>query len=101
MSDLIRLTVSWPEPLLERLEDKRHVRRDRGGHAHVFSATTDRDTLVGQRLRVMAEKLCGGSMTPLLTHLVRAATLTPKELQELRALIDQLDQKNASKKSSR
>jgi predicted transcriptional regulator len=42
----------------------------------------------------MAEKLCGGSLTPLLTHLVRAERLTAKQRQELRALIDELDQKS-------
>jgi BlaI family transcriptional regulator, penicillinase repressor len=85
------------QKLLERLEAKGHVGRDRSGHAHRFSARTDRDTLVGHRLRVMAEKLCGGLMAPLLTHLVRAEALSARERQELRDLIDQLDRKNKSK----
>ena len=82
------------QKLLERLEAKGHVARDRGSHAHVFTARTNRDALVGRRLRAMAEKLCGGLMTPLLTHLVRAETLTDKERQELRDLIDELDRKS-------
>lgn len=85
------------QKLLERLEAKNHVRRDRSGHAHRFAARTDRDTLVGHRLRVMAEKLCGGLMAPLLTHLVRAEALSNEERQELRDLIDKLDRKNKSK----
>ena len=85
------------QKLLERLELKNHVRRDRSGHAHRFSARTDRDTLVGHRLRVMAEKLCGGLMAPLLTHLVRAEALSNEERQELRDLIDKLDRKNKPK----
>jgi predicted transcriptional regulator len=86
------------QKLLERLEGKGHVRRDRSTHAHVFSAVTSRDTLVGHRLRVMAEKLTGGLMTPLLTHLLRAETLTPEERRELRALMDELDRKGKTKK---
>jgi BlaI family transcriptional regulator, penicillinase repressor len=86
------------QKLLERLEDKEHVVRDRSGHAHRFRACTDRDALVGRRLRAMAEKLCGGMMAPLLTHLVRAEALTSKERQELRALIDELDHQNKPKK---
>ena len=85
------------QKLLERLESKGHVQRDRGGHAHRFSARTDRDTLVGHRLRALAEKLCGGLMAPLLTHLVRAEALSPRERQELRDLIDKLDGKNRSR----
>jgi predicted transcriptional regulator len=81
------------QKLLERLEAKGHVSRDRTGHAHLFSARTGRDALVGRRLRAMAEKLCGGLMAPLLTHLVRAEALSAEERQELRALIDELDKK--------
>jgi predicted transcriptional regulator len=86
------------QKLLERLEAKGHVRRDRSSHAHRFTALTDRDTLVGHRLRAVADQLTGGLMTPLLTHLVRAETLTPKERQELRQLIDELDRRNKARK---
>jgi predicted transcriptional regulator len=89
------------QKLLERLEAKRHVIRDRASHAHVFRARTDRDALVGHRLRAMAEKLCGGLMAPLLTHLLRAETLTAKERKELRNLIDELDRKHPSKDERR
>ncbi len=90
-SDVHYATV---QKLLERLENKEHVARDRSAHAHRFTARTDRDTLVGQRLRNVAEKLTGGMMAPLLTHLVRAETLTRREREQLRALIDELDRKN-------
>src|SRR3954469_17599856 len=57
------------QKLLERLEEKGHVCRDRSTHAHRFTAVTARDTIVGQRLRDVAEKLTGGLMAPLLTYL--------------------------------
>jgi predicted transcriptional regulator len=79
------------QKFLERLETKGHVGRDSSGRAHVFRARTGRDVLVGQRLRVVAEKLTGGLMGPLLTHLVKAETLTPRERQALRDLMDELD----------
>jgi BlaI family transcriptional regulator, penicillinase repressor len=81
------------QKLLERLESKGHVERDRSLHAHRFRARTDRDTLLGRRLRAMAEKLCGGLLAPLLTHLVRAEALSEQEREELRTLIDELDRK--------
>jgi BlaI family transcriptional regulator, penicillinase repressor len=81
------------QKLLERLEAKGCVTRDRSGWVHTFTAAIDREELIGRRLRDMAEKLCGGSLTPLLTHLVRARRLTAKERQDLRALIEELDQK--------
>lgn len=81
------------QKLLERLEEKGHVQRDRSQHAHQFTAVTTRDMLVGRRLRAMAEELTGGLMAPLLSHLVRAETLTAEERRELRDLINGLDRK--------
>jgi BlaI family penicillinase repressor len=81
------------QKLLERLEDKQCVRRQRTGPAHTFEAILGRDELIGRRLQAMAEKLCGGSLTPLLTHLVRAKRLSARERHDLRALIDELDRK--------
>jgi predicted transcriptional regulator len=81
------------QKLLERLEEKGHVGRDRSQHAHLFSAQTSRDMLVGRRLRAMAQELTGGMMAPLLAHLVRAEALTAAERRELRDLIDELERK--------
>jgi len=85
------------QKLLERLEAKGCVRRHRSGTAHTFAAAVDRDELIGRRLQAMAEQLCGGSMTPLLTHLVRAKRLSARERQDLRDLIDELDRQNKGK----
>src|SRR4051812_18195234 len=64
------------QKLLERLEGKDFVRRERSGTAHCFVPAVAREDLIGRRLRDVAEKLCGGSLTPLLTHLVRARSLS-------------------------
>ena len=88
------------QKLLERLEDKGLVQRDRGGPAHLFTPAISREDLIGRRLQDVAEKLCGGSLTPLLTHLVRARRLNDRERQALRNLIDELDQ-DGKKKGSR
>ncbi len=77
------------QKLLERLEQKGYVRRDRSAMAHKFVAVVGRDALIGRRLREMAEKLCGGSLTPLLSHLLRAERLSPSERRELRAVMDE------------
>ena len=73
---------------LERLEAKGFVRRDRSLYVHVFSPAIDRDELIGRRIRAMAEKLCGGSLVPILSHLARSKGLSEKERQALRDLID-------------
>jgi predicted transcriptional regulator len=79
------------QKLLDRLETKGCVVRDRGGPVHVFRASIDRDELIGRRLRAVADSLCGGSLSPLLTHLVEGKGLSEKERRELRALVEKLD----------
>ncbi len=81
------------QKLIERLEAKDFLRRDNSQMAHRFTAIVGREELIGRRLRAMAEKLCGGSMTPLLTSLVESSKLTAKEFDELRELIDKVSRK--------
>jgi len=79
------------QKLLERLEEKACVQRRKGQPANIYRAAIARDDLIGRRLQDMAEKLCGGSLTPLLTHLVRQRRLSCQEREELRRLIEELD----------
>src|SRR5687768_3555282 len=67
------------QKLLERLEEKGCVKRQRAAPANIYSAAIGREELIGRRLQDMAEKLCGGSLTPLLTQLVRQRRLSARE----------------------
>jgi predicted transcriptional regulator len=77
------------QKLLERLEEKKLVRGSSGPAVRTFTAIVDREQLISRRLHDVAEKLCGGSLTPLLMNLVRGQTLTAEELAELQELIRQ------------
>ena len=79
------------QKLLERLESKGYIRRDRSASVHVFAATVAREDLIGRRLKAIADKLCGGSLTPLLSHLIQSRPLSPEERRSLRLLIEELD----------
>jgi BlaI family penicillinase repressor len=79
------------QKLLERLEAKRCVSRDRSGFAHVFSAAVARDDVIADRLKAVADQLCEGSLTPLLLQLASATRLTAEERAALRKLIDEPD----------
>jgi predicted transcriptional regulator len=76
------------QKLLERLDAKGCIKRDRSGFAHRFSAAIERQQLIGQRLQEVAEKLCDGSLTPLLVHLVETTKLSAQDRRRLRKLID-------------
>jgi BlaI family penicillinase repressor len=79
------------QKLLDRMETKGYVGRDRTLYVHVFSAVLDREELIGRRLRSLAETLCDGSLTPLLTHLARATDLTERDRLALRAIMEEAD----------
>ncbi len=89
------------QKLLERLEEKEYVHKERTGSGLRFTATVGREELISRRLLDVAEKLCGGSLTPLLINLVRARSLTAAELQELQELIDDLGRQNRRKGGKR
>lgn len=86
------------QKLLDRLRAKRCVVRDRSVWPHRFTATAQREHLIGRGLATVAEKLCGGSLQPLLSHLVRSNKLSPEERGSLRAMLDELDQKPNAKR---
>jgi predicted transcriptional regulator len=81
------------QKLLERLEAKGYVSHKRAVGSLTFQATIDRDDLIGRRLLEVADKLCGGSLTPLLMNLVRARPMTDGELSELRAFVKEMSGK--------
>src|SRR5438876_4765428 len=47
------------QKLLDRLEAKGYIRRDRSASVHVFAAAVGRGELIGRRLKTIADKLCG------------------------------------------
>jgi BlaI family transcriptional regulator, penicillinase repressor len=77
--------------LMERLESKRLVRRDKSGGVQKFEATVGRSAIVSARLRGVAEALCNGSMTSLVTHLVQTESFSKSDRKALRALVDEWD----------
>ena len=92
IADGLRGHAATVQKLLERLEDKGWVGRDRSGPVQLFAATADRNDLIGRRLRGIAEELCEGSMTPLLSHLVRNERLSSADRKAIRELIEKLDE---------
>lgn len=89
------------QKLLERLEAKECVQRSRDSWPHMFSATIDRSELIDRRLQQTADKLCEGSIQPLLTHLVKAGGLSADQRESLRSLLDDLDNEKPTKKTGK
>lgn len=86
--DATRAQHGTVQKLLRRLEEKGFVDRDRGGHVHRFSARIDRDTYASSQLESLAERLTGGSLAPMITHMVEEKKLTQAEIARLREILE-------------
>ena len=79
------------QKLLERLETKGYVSRDRRERAHRFRARVNREDFLRHRLQGLADRLCDGAIVPLVTTLLRSKKgLSRKHGEQLRQLIDEL-----------
>jgi BlaI family transcriptional regulator, penicillinase repressor len=83
--------------LLDRMEDKGCVSRDRGKWPHHYMAAVMREELAGNRLQATADELYDGDLAPLLTHLVRSEKLTAEDRENLRKVLDELAGKSPKK----
>jgi BlaI family penicillinase repressor len=74
--------------LLQRLEDKGCVERDRSLAVHLFSAAISRQAYAAGQLELLASRLTGGSLAPLITHLVEEKKISRDDIVEIRAILD-------------
>lgn len=82
--------------LLDRLERKGLVARDRSQSPHRYRAAIERDAFIGAELESIANRTTGGALLPLLLNLVRRTSLSEADRRRLMDLIDRgPDQKEA------
>lgn len=80
--------IGTVQKLLQRLEGKGLIGRDRGRPIHQFRPLMSRDEVVGRQVELLAEKLTDGSLTPILMHLVQARKLSGAEREELMRMLE-------------
>ena len=80
--------VATVQKLIQRLEAKDLVTRDRTERTHAFFPAVTREAYAGGRLAELADRLSDGSLAPLLMHLVSARRLSDRDLAELRKILD-------------
>ena len=79
------------QKLLDRLEAKQYVLRNRESWPYLFQAAVQRSDVIRKSLQATADKLCAGALAPLLTYLGKADSLTVADRESLRNLLDELD----------
>ncbi len=78
------------QKLMERLEAKGCVARDRSERAHRFRALVTQDEFLQDRLQSLADRVCSGELASLVTSLVRSKGIGRADREMLRDLIDEL-----------
>ena len=92
-SDATKAQHGTVQRLLQRLEDKGYVERDRSRSVHFFSAAISRETYAGRELESLAAKLTAGSFAPLITHLVQQKKISRDEINRIRAILEEQQDK--------
>ena len=90
----LRPTMSWAEntvrTLLTRLVDKGALKTgENGSGTRVFTPAVQREACVGAESKSFIQRVFRGAAKPLLVHFAQNAQLTPKEVRELKKLLDQ------------
>ena len=76
------------QKLLQRLEAKNLIERDRNGFAHLFRANVTQAEIVGEQLQALVQTMADGSMVPVISHLLKQQRLTPEERKQLRKILE-------------
>ena len=79
------------QKLLQSLEEKGLVKRDRSLGIHLFSPVLERQVYASRELESLTERLTGGSLVPLVTQLIQEDKISRDEIASLRRLLDQKD----------
>jgi BlaI family penicillinase repressor len=82
--------TSSVQKLIERLEAKGCLQRDRSERAHRFRPLVSQEEFLRSRLQALADRLCGGALASLMTTLVRSTGISRGDREQLRKLIDDL-----------
>ena len=85
--------IATVQKLLVRLENKGYASRDRSAWPHLFEPTLEREELVAQRLQATADELCDGTLSGLLTHLVKSKQFGARQRTRLRRMLDDMEDK--------
>ncbi len=84
---------STVQTLLRGLEDKHAVSHKTQERTFVYYPLVSADAVTRSATRDLVDRMFGGSVSGLLAHLLREESVSARELNELKQLIDQHDRK--------
>ncbi|MBN8728249.1 MAG: BlaI/MecI/CopY family transcriptional regulator [Xanthomonadales bacterium] len=77
--------------LLNRLLKKKAIAASRDGRRYLYRPRLAREAWVGEQSRSFLDRLYGGQVSALVAHFSRSRALSQQEIEEIRALIEEID----------
>jgi BlaI family penicillinase repressor len=75
--------------MLNRLVKKGALQFDADGNRYLYRPAVSRQACVREQSRSFLQRVFGGDVAPMLAHFVQDAKLSPKQIAELRQLLDE------------
>lgn len=88
--DVSQTEYATIQSLLNRLEKKEYIKRDKDGFAHQFYPVVEQMEFIGHKLQDVADNVCNGAFFPLLVNLVDKVKLSGAQKEEIKRLIDKM-----------
>ena len=82
-----RIAYTTVMTMMNILEQKGHLRKEREDKAYVYAATRPERQVTARMVREFVDRVFNGSARPLLVHLVEDRRLSEDDLGELRRLL--------------
>jgi BlaI family penicillinase repressor len=89
INEIEPLAHSTVQTLLRGLEEKGSIAHEADGRTFVFYPLVHEDRFKRSATRDLLERVFGGNVGNLVAHLLKTEQMSPKELREIRKLIDQ------------
>jgi predicted transcriptional regulator len=78
--------------MMRILEDKGYLQKTLVDRAHVYRPAEPRQQVLGAMIRDFVDRVLDGAPQGLLLHLAKDNTLTPKQRQIVKQLIEEMDE---------
>jgi len=79
---------------LRRLEAKGYARGRLEGRTRVYTPRVKRATVIRETVNDLVQRLFGGETLPLMRHLIEDRGISEEELEQLRDLLDRLEEES-------
>lgn len=79
--------------VMERLRRKGYLKRKKMGNTYHYSLSQPKNSLLRALIHDFVQSVLGGSIAPFVTYLAQEAELSDEEIEELRRLVSDLEER--------